>query len=155
MRYLPMKFSAHQIERLEQSFRATLPGALPTPEQEAHQLERVMEEMRHPDEDKRRFYVVEDGGVYSTLDGRQIRTSQQMHAEESYRLLLEDPDTEFIHDEEEEGYFHPEHGDLVVNRYTFNLSLLCGGSKRGMYADPWCGPLYPVEGGGVPTVEDL
>jgi hypothetical protein len=135
--------------------RATMPGAVPTPEQEAHQLERVMEEMRAPDQDKRRFFEVEDRKVYSTLDGRQIRTSQQMHAEESYRLLLEDEDPEFDHDEEEEGFYHREHGDLVVNRWTFNLSLLNGGSKRGMYADPWCGPLYPVHGGGVPTIEDL
>jgi hypothetical protein len=148
-----VKFSPSQVERLEHTFRDTFPSALPSEEDREWQLGKVLDVMQHPDEDQERLFVVEDRKVFSNLDGRQITDTVQLQAEEYYAEELEGP-SEFDYDEDTQAFYHPEHGDLVLNRFTYNFSLLHGGNRRGVYADPYCVPRH-LRGGGVPAHDDL
>lgn len=112
--------------------------------------------MRHATPDQRALFEVgEDGKVYARSDGRHITNMVQFGAEEYYADALEDQNPEWEHDGDAEAFYHKEYGDLVVDRYTFSQSLYFGGHRRGFYANPWMSRPHAVEGGGVPTHEDL
>jgi hypothetical protein len=136
-------------------FGQTFPDVLPTQEQLERQLWEVRARMERPTEEQRTLFEVRDDGVYCVSDGRQITNTVQIFAEELYREELEGG-SEFDYDEDTEGFYHRDYGDLVVDRYTFNLSLLNGGHRRGMYANPYAlGPDEHRGGGVVAFNEDL
>jgi hypothetical protein len=142
-----VKFSGHQIGRLERLFGETFPDAMPSEEDLQYHRERVREAMRHPSPDQAALFRLEPGGVFHRGDGREIVNTVQMFAEELYAEELEGP-SEFDHDEEAEAFYHREYGDLVVDRYTYNLSLLNGGHRRGIYANPYAVKPDEHRGGG-------
>jgi hypothetical protein len=150
-----VRFSEHQIGRLERLFGQTFPNVVPTEEQQEQGLRDVQEAMRHATPDQATLFEVRPDGVYTVSDGRQIVNTVQMFAEELYADELEGP-SEFEHDEDTEAFYHPEHGDMVLSRHSYNLSLLYGGNRRGMYASPYAlGPDEHRGGGVVAFNEDL